>query len=206
MNKVYYITVALLVFTTALMSGCANPDKRAVTTALVCDPETTPPGEQCIVDYSGSSSLGDGTITKALFVVGGVCYENIPDGKGAVHRIETPCPKKLVGMKWVDDRGNTVLKSMGGAFVTAAGGVIEATQMRRASDHAANKGFEAVKYQTDKALDSVKYQVDNQKPSGPGFVILNQNQNQSGATAVSQQSSEVKQSSSDCPGCYDPTE
>jgi hypothetical protein len=186
MNVRIFVKCLLLFAVALLFSSCAQQARVNIET-LACDPKTTPPGERCLIDYASESTTGDGTITRALFTAGGTCTKDFVGEDGKTHSMVIPCPVELHAAKYVDDRGNTLLKTVAGPAVGAVGDVLSARQIKL--------GW---KYQADRAGSS----------DGGDIVFLNENLNNSGAT--SQQGTEVGVGVgiNDCPSgsCYDPTQ
>ena len=184
-NQILFLLIAAMFLS---LTGCGGKGgkMRVNSTPLTC-PEGTPPGVSCLMDIGGTSTAGDGTILRIAYQVGGDCWYKVKDeATGQILDTKAPCGKEALAIKYVDDRGNTVLKAMGGAAVSAVGDVLSARQIRLGRENAAEASSKA----------------------GPGMVIVNENKpiSSSGSMAGSSTQVGITQTETSCPSgdCFKP--
>ncbi len=154
----FFLSIVLLTALTA----CAGPKLTRIsldTGRVLKEGERCPPGEKCIADYSGGSTVNGGGVAKALILDGGKCYARYKNGAVAINQktgkpIEVPCGTKTIVAGINPDR----IDVLGGAVI-GAGAQIGSTLIQ---------------------ADAIRYKARKEQHNGPGVVFVNSNRQSQG--------------------------
>ncbi len=158
--KILKIFISIILAST--LTACAGPKLTRMsldTGKILKEGEKCPPGEKCIMDYNGGSTVNGGGVAKALILDGGKCYARYQNGAVAVDQktgkpIEVPCGTKTIVAGINPDRVDV----LGGAVIGAS----------------AQIGSSLIR------ADAIKYKARKEQHNGPGVVFVNSNRQSQG--------------------------